>query len=229
MLGGTTRWAPLALVLGAIPAAGQTSFPFGPNVPEGQTPPSPSTLALVQEVQRPTYVTRTEMLLAIQQALSVAHSEFLLNREQIDANERLAQERTASQFNALKEADKAAAAREEASKEALAAALSAQQLAVDKAATATEKRFDSVNEFRAQLADQSGKFATKDAVDVRFTALDEKIQIVLQQLAKAAAAGEGMSQLWGYILGVVGLIVGVIGALAGISAMRRPPVRERVV
>jgi hypothetical protein len=58
---------------------------------------------------------------------------------------------------------------------AVSAALAAQEKAVDKAERADEKRFESVNEFRAQLSDQAGSFLPRAEADVRFTSINEKI------------------------------------------------------
>lgn len=52
-----------------------------------------------------------------------------------------------------------------AQEKAVAAALAAQKEAVNKAENASEKRFESVNEFRAQLADQNKTFATRADFD----------------------------------------------------------------
>ncbi len=49
----------------------------------------------------------------------------------------------------------------DAQEKAVRAALEAAQKAVDKAEEAATKRFESVNEFRAQLADQAASFLTR--------------------------------------------------------------------
>lgn len=46
--------------------------------------------------------------------------------------------------------------------------------AVLKAEAANERRFESVNEFRTQLADQAGTFATRETVDAQIGGLREK-------------------------------------------------------
>ena len=51
------------------------------------------------------------------------------------------------------------------------AALASAETAVAKAEIATEKRFESVNEFRASLADQTSSFMTRDEVNVRIQSL----------------------------------------------------------
>jgi hypothetical protein len=54
---------------------------------------------------------------------------------------------------------------------AVKAALTAAETAVNKAEVATEKRFESVNEFRKTLTDQTAQFMTRDEVSVRIEAL----------------------------------------------------------
>lgn len=75
---------------------------------------------------------------------------------------------------------------------ALAAAFSAAKEAVDKANTASEKRFDGVNEFRAQLSDQAGTFITRELADNIFCDLKSQIQ-VLRNTVEQATNKEGGS------------------------------------
>lgn len=51
-------------------------------------------------------------------------------------------------------------------------ALDAAQTAVTKAETATEKRFDAVNEFRGQLADQASSFMPRELAEGRLAAIE---------------------------------------------------------
>ena len=60
----------------------------------------------------------------------------------------------------------------EAMKEQIDAAFKSSQLAIDKADTATEKRFEGVNEFRAALSDQATRFVTSETL----YALGDKLQ-----------------------------------------------------
>jgi len=55
-------------------------------------------------------------------------------------------------------------------------ALTASEKAVAKAEIATEKRFDSVNEFRGQLKDQAATLVPRAEADSRFRGLEEKIE-----------------------------------------------------
>lgn len=58
---------------------------------------------------------------------------------------------------------------------ALRAAFDSSEKAITKAEESNEKRFQSVNEFRAQLADQQKTFVVKDEAEFKFTALEKKL------------------------------------------------------
>ena len=65
---------------------------------------------------------------------------------------------------------------------AVQAALLAAEKAVNKAERAAENRFESVNEFRAQLGDQQRTFLPRQEYDVQHRALDEKLNAVAESL-----------------------------------------------
>jgi hypothetical protein len=75
-------------------------------------------------------------------------------------------------------------------------ALSAAEKAVTKAETATEKRFDSVNEFRQTLTDQTKTFASTERVDG-----------VTQRLDKLEGRSGGQADSWRWIALVIGLAI----------------------
>jgi hypothetical protein len=59
--------------------------------------------------------------------------------------------------------------------------------AIAKAETATERRFEGVNEFRAQLSDQAARFITRDelsALENKMIGLIERNREDVEQLAK---------------------------------------------
>ena len=60
-------------------------------------------------------------------------------------------------------------------REETSAALDAADKAINKSEVSIEKRFDAVNEFRAQLADQASSFMPRKESDVRMDAVTEKI------------------------------------------------------
>lgn len=83
-------------------------------------------------------------------------------------------------------------------------AMVASEKAVVKAEIAAEKRFESVNEFRGQLADQAATFMPRAEAEQRLSALAEKIDD-LKGSSKA-----GASALWGWIAGGAALVVAVV-------------------
>jgi len=96
----------------------------------------------------------------------------------------------------------------EASKEAITAAMNAAKEAGDKADKATEKRFDSVNEFRNAMKDQQATFAAKDETNFRLTAIDKR-------LAEIDGKSKGANDMWGYVVGAVGLLI-ALGTLISV-------------
>ncbi len=60
-------------------------------------------------------------------------------------------------------------------------------MAIAKAESATEKRFEGVNEFRAQLSDQAARFITRDelaAMESKLVGLLERTRMDVEALAK---------------------------------------------
>lgn len=99
----------------------------------------------------------------------------------------------------------------------------AQQEAIAKLEIATEKRFEGVNEFRAQLADQAHTFMNRnesiqrhDATAERIGALEtrvmEALALVNSRLDLSAGRGAGLDKGWT-------LLVGAVGFVATISAL----------
>jgi hypothetical protein len=73
-------------------------------------------------------------------------------------------------------------------------ALTAQGVAVIKAETAAEKRFESVNEFRAQLADQQGTFMPREVAEAQITDLRAKLDNATRRLDELAGQAAGSKQ-----------------------------------
>src|ERR1700730_4191818 len=80
----------------------------------------------------------------------------------------------------VNERDQRYAERFKAMDEKTSLALAASEKAVGKAEMATEKRFDSVNEFRAQLKDQASTLMPREEADVKFRAIDNTIDELKQ-------------------------------------------------
>jgi hypothetical protein len=95
-----------------------------------------------------------------------------------------------------------------AAKEAVAAALTAAKEAVDKAAAANDKHFDSVNEFRKTLTDQTASFPTRNEVDIKFKAIEDKISLLIQRDNQLAGRFEGGGAIWNGLIAVFGVLIG---------------------
>lgn len=89
-------------------------------------------------------------------------------------------------------------------------ALDAADKAVSKAEQATEKRFESVNEFRASLADQSATLVTRTEFISKVEAVAEKLSDLTDRLNRAEGKGAGIGALWGWIIGAIGLLSTVV-------------------
>jgi ABC-type transporter Mla subunit MlaD len=85
-----------------------------------------------------------------------------------------------------------------AQKEAVAAALAAADRAVAKAETAADKRFESVNEFRATLADSARLLMPRSEVEQIVKGLSEKIN----SLQRMVWVGMGIVLAFQFFLGI---------------------------
>lgn len=105
-----------------------------------------------------------------------------------------------------------------AQKEAINAALASADRAVSKAEIASEKRFEGVNEFRAQLGDQQRTLMPRTEAENRMNMIQEKVGVLegfrTEMLSKGAAAKEG----YGYAVGLVGLVL-VILSIVSVAVM----------
>jgi len=99
----------------------------------------------------------------------------------------------------------------------LTVALAASEKAILKAESATERRFDAVNEFRATLSDQAQQFVTRaenNAVNLRTT---ERLDEITGRVTRSEGRGAGLNAGWVYLLAGVaalGTIVSIYLALA---------------
>jgi uncharacterized phage infection (PIP) family protein YhgE len=93
--------------------------------------------------------------------------------------------------------------------------------AINKAETATEKRFESVNEFRATLTDQQKTFVTSneykqahqnltDLVTTNAKTLNDIIIAQKERIDKIENIKEGGYSMWIIIVGVIGFLTGII-------------------
>ena len=92
----------------------------------------------------------------------------------------------------------------------VALALTASEKAIGKAEAANEKRFDSVNEFRAQLADQAATFMRADVADARFAAVENKTDQQDTRLDLLHGKGAGIGQAWQVLIVVAGIALTIL-------------------
>jgi hypothetical protein len=118
-----------------------------------------------------------------------------------------------ARFTASEQAVKDAFAAQE---KAINAALAAASAAVNKADIANEKRFDNVNEFRAQLGDQQRTFMPRAEVETMIKSLGEKLESVVARIDRSESRGQGSQQTWGYIVAAAGVLIGVAGIILAV-------------
>lgn len=106
-------------------------------------------------------------------------------------------------------------------KDALEAALAASDKAVQKAETSSEKRFESVNEFRATLSDQQMMLATKNEVNLRFTALEDRMGALVEDSREARGSLVGKNDLAATARANISLVVALgVGLLVLLTFLR---------
>lgn len=117
-------------------------------------------------------------------------------------------------FDNLREADQIALqAALVAQEKAVAAALTAAKEAVNKAEMAAEKRFESVNEFRGQLADQTATLMPRTEYDTAHQAVIEKIDSLTDRMNRNEGKTMGSEITMGKIyaaIAAVGVVVGIV-------------------
>ena len=102
-------------------------------------------------------------------------------------------------------------------------ALLSAEKAVVKAESASEKRFDAVNEFRQQLGDQAASFASRNEVEIKIKSIVERIEQETQRTTeRLAEINKRLDQTQGKAGGVsaailyVFLIVAALGTIVSI-------------
>lgn len=96
-----------------------------------------------------------------------------------------------------------------AAEKAVQTALTAAEKAVAKAETAAEKRFEAVNEFRGQLADQAATLVTRVEFNAATTAQNEKIEDLKTYRDQAGGARGQRAASQATIL-VIAAVVGIL-------------------
>lgn len=136
-----------------------------------------------------------------------------LDKEYHEHLEQVRHENTLAFINS----DKAIAAALLSAKEAVNAALVSSKEAVTKAELAAEKRFESVNEFRAQLADQAATFVSRLEADAYRQGTEQKLEALKDQVDRAEkrldlnqGRNAGSASTIGYAVTAIGVLILVI-------------------
>ena len=85
--------------------------------------------------------------------------------------------------------------------------------AVTKAEMATEKRFESVNEFRAQLADQQRTFLSRNEYELAHNSLEDKVNYIKECVNKIESRKEGSNVVWLYLVAAISILISVCSLL----------------
>jgi hypothetical protein len=93
---------------------------------------------------------------------------------------------------------------------AINAALTSAERAVLKAENASEKRFEGVNEFRAQLGDQQRTLMPRAEYESQNNALKDRLGILESFRTEALSRGTGAKEGYGWAIGLVGVILALI-------------------
>lgn len=90
------------------------------------------------------------------------------------------------------------------------AAFDASEKAILKAETATERRFESVNEFRAQLASQTASFMPREVAEARFDQHAARIAELDKKASAAAGKSAGVSASVGLMIGASAVVISIV-------------------
>lgn len=110
--------------------------------------------------------------------------------------------------------DRRYAARFAAQEVAMSAALAAAEKAVLKAEMASERRFEAVNEFRAQLADQAATFIPRIEAEARIARNTDDLAGLASRLDRYEGRTGGVAASWGYLVGAAGVASAVVALIA---------------
>ena len=136
---------------------------------------------------------------------------------QLDDMKGMLNERYATQTKAVDAAFVAQQAAMEkaftAADKAVQAALDAAKEAVTKAETASEKRFEAVNEFRGQLSDQAQMFLPRAEFTVQHDAVVAQLTALTNRMNRGEGRDSGSRATWDGILPVVSILISMVVAV----------------
>lgn len=84
----------------------------------------------------------------------------------------------------------------------------------DRVERSSEKRFDSVNEFRRSLSDLVSTFIPRAEAEQRIASNAEKIDALARKLERIEGRSGGAASLWGYLVAAVGVVAAVAAFVA---------------
>jgi UDP-N-acetylmuramoylalanine-D-glutamate ligase len=105
----------------------------------------------------------------------------------------------------------------EMQEKAVSAALVAAERAVNKAEASTEKRLESMNEFRGALSDSARLLMPRPEAEQSFRVLSEKIEHLEKRVNARDDRGRGGADVWALILAAAAIIASVGGLLIRVS------------
>jgi hypothetical protein len=116
----------------------------------------------------------------------------------------------------LAEMDRRLTAAIAAQDKAVQIAMIASEKAVVKAETAAERRFENVNEFRGQLADQAATFMPRAEAEQRMGQLDKAVGSLEVAVSSSGGRAGGVSASWAMMLGLGGLVITLVGVAVAV-------------
>ena len=106
-----------------------------------------------------------------------------------------------------------------ASERAAAERFAAQNIALNRADSANEKRLDSVNEFRAQLRDQATSFLPRDEYSARHEQLSQRILTIETRVLQMTAQSDGRHSVTAPIAALIATVATGVLVFALTSAI----------
>ena len=100
---------------------------------------------------------------------------------------------------------------------ALNAALTAAEKAVIKAEVSTEKRFEAVNEFRGQLADQARTLMPRAEAEARIESIQKLVDDLSSKSDKDEGRLRGNTATYGFLVAAIGAIIAIITVIVLIT------------
>lgn len=85
-----------------------------------------------------------------------------------------------------------------------------------KSETALERRFESVNEFRAQMADMQDTLARRTEVDLRFDAVEKRVTDLATIVTSAKGRDSGIQMAGALVLSVITVALAAAGVIAAV-------------